>query len=120
MNTSPDWLPDLFGAIDRKDTTAFVGFLTSDARFRFGNAPVVEGQEAIAEAVEGFFGSIKATGHHLDRVWSDANSVVCQGEVTYIRHDDSELTVPFVDVFLMQGDKIADYLIYIDISELYS
>jgi hypothetical protein len=32
------WVSDLLAAIDNKDAETFMGFLTPDARFHFGNA----------------------------------------------------------------------------------
>jgi len=40
--------------------------------------------------------------------------------VTYTRHDGTNLTLPFVNVFAMRGDLIQDYLIYIDATPLYA
>ena len=88
----------MFAAIDRKDSTVFVGYLTDDAVFRFGSAPAVRGRDAIREAVDGFF----------------------EGEVTYTRLDGTSVTLPFADVFEYEGDQIAEYKIYIDIAPLYT
>ena len=41
------------------------------------------------------------------------------GRVTYTRHDDSTLQVPFSVILKMQGDLIDEYLIFVDTSELY-
>ena len=109
----------LFAAIDRMDTGAFVGHLTADAVFRFGSAPEVAGRDAVAAAVGGFFQSIAGLSHAVTRVLWDGDAQVCEGEVTYERHDGSTLTVPFVDVFEYEGDLISTYKIYIDIGELY-
>jgi ketosteroid isomerase-like protein len=117
MNNSSR-VSDLFSAIDAKDTSGFLAFLTPDARFRFGNAPVVQGREAIGEVVGGFFASIEALEHDVGKTWSDETSIVCHGEVTYTRKDGSQLTVPFADVFGFQGDLIDEYLIHIDVSQL--
>ncbi len=114
----PDTAP-LFAAIDRKDTDAFVGYLTDDAVFRFGSAPEVAGRDAVAAAVGGFFGSIAGLSHAVNKVFWDGASQVCEGKVTYERHDGSTLTVPFVDVFEYEGDLISQYKIYIDIGDLY-
>jgi limonene-1,2-epoxide hydrolase len=111
-------LDDLFAAIDNKDTETFLGFLTEDARFRFGSAPAVCGQAAIRAAVDGFFGSITSSRHELDKCILDGTSVVCEGSVHYCRLDQREVTVPFVDVFEYAGERIAEYKIYIDISPL--
>jgi len=110
----------LFESIDEMDTDKFASFLTEDARFRFGNTPDVVGKSAIKEAVAGFFTTIKGISHRHLNIWEVTGTVVYQGEVTYTRHDDSSLTLPFVNVYGMKGDLIKDYLIYIDINPLYA
>jgi len=111
---------DLFAAIDSKDIASFVACLTEDAVFRFGSAPPVEGREAIAAAVGGFFGTIAACSHTIHKVLWDGDTQVCEGNVTYERHDGTTVTVPFVDIFEYDGGLIAHYKIYIDISPLYA
>ncbi len=114
----PDTAP-LFAAIDRKDADAFVGYLTNDAVFRFGSAPEVAGRDAVAAAVGGFFESIAGLSHTVHKVLWDGATQVCEGSVTYERHDGTTLTVPFVDIFEYENDLISEYKIYIDIGDLY-
>lgn len=109
----------IFAAIDAKDATAFVGYLTEDAVFRFGSSPAVTGRDAIRAAVDGFFGTIAGCSHDVQNTLSDGSRLVCEGEVTYRRHNDTEVTLPFTDVFEYDGDLISQYKIYIDISPLY-
>lgn len=115
-----DWIDRLFSAIDRQDAEAFAGFVTEDARFVFGNLPAVEGRAAIRDFVAAFFGSIRAVSHAVPDAWQAGDAVVCRGEVTYVRHDGNVLTVPFANVFRMEGDKVRDYRIYMDASALYA
>ena len=110
----------VFAAIDRKDTTAFVGFLTDDAVFRFGSAPPVQGREAITAAIDGFFGTITGLSHTLAKVVTDGSTQFIEGEVTYTRLDGTEITLPFADVFEYSGQRIRHYKIYMDISPLYA
>jgi ketosteroid isomerase-like protein len=110
----------VFAAIDRQDTAAFVGFLTDDAVFRFGSAPPVQGRDAIAAAVGGFFDTIADLAHRIDNSVVQGSSQFIEGEVTYTRRDGSQITLPFADVFEYEGDLIAHYKIYMDISPLYS
>jgi len=107
-------------SVDAQDTEAFLGFFEEDAQFRFGSAPAVIGKEAIGEAVDGFFASIKGLRHEILETWSDAGTVICQGQATYTRTDDSKVTLPFVTIWRMRGERIKEYLIYIDIQPLYS
>lgn len=110
----------MFAAIDSKDAQAFVGYLTEDAVFRFGSAPQVRGREAILAAVDGFFGTIAACSHDVQKTLSSGPTLVCEGEVTYRRHDGTEITLPFTDIFEYDGDLISRYKIYIDIGPLYA
>ena len=112
-------LDDLFTAIDAKDTERFLGFLTDEASFRFGSAPAVQGKEAIHSAVDGFFSSIASLGHELVRSVAEDDVVVCEGAVTYTRHDATTITLPFVNVFEFDGQLISNYKIYMDVGPLY-
>jgi ketosteroid isomerase-like protein len=115
-----DWIAALFAAIDRQDAEAFAGFVTEDARFVFGNLPAVEGRAAIRDFVAGFFASIRSLSHDVPDAWQAGDTVICRGEVSYTRHDGSVLTVPFANVFRMEGDRVRDYRIYMDASALYA
>jgi ketosteroid isomerase-like protein len=113
-------LERLFAAIDTKDTEAFLSFLTDDATFRFGSGPAVNGKEVIRDAVDGFFSSIASSRHSVANVLRDGAMQVCEGEVTYRRMDGSELSLPFTNVFELDGPLIRHYKIYIDIGPLYT
>lgn len=113
-------LDSLFAAIDGGDAGAFVDFLTDDGVFRFGSAPALQGKDAVRAAVDGFFQSIAGCKHVLNKVLGDADTLVCEGDVTYRRHDGSEITLPFTNVFDTDGERIAVYKIYIDIGPLYA
>jgi len=117
--TTPAWLQPLFAAIDRRDAKAFVTFLTDDATFRFGSADAVVGRAAIREAVGGFFASIARLDHTIDDVWAPPGAVVLHGEVTYTRHDGGRLTVPFANICKLKGEKVCEYRIFVDASELF-
>jgi limonene-1,2-epoxide hydrolase len=109
----------VFQAIDRFDSDAFVSCMTEDAVFRFGNMPGVEGKENIHNFVSGFFQSIKAIQHDQIEIWSLEGVRIMNGRVTYTRHDGSVLAVPFSNTFKLVGDKVKDYFIFVDTSELY-
>jgi hypothetical protein len=94
--------------------------MTEDGRFRFGSAPAVVGRPAIAEAVAAFFASIAGLRHHVPVFIVEGSTIVCEGETTYTRHDGSEITLPFANVFEIDGDKIRDYKIYADLAPLFA
>ena len=117
----PATIRDVMQAVDAKDASRFVTCLTPDAIFRYANAPAVTGPAAIREAVAQFFDAVKALRHELLAVWTQDDMVFCKGEVSYVRHDGSKAgPFPFFNLFKMRGDRIAEYLIYVDISPLFA
>jgi len=114
------WWQRVLAVVDAGDAADFVDLLTPDAEFRFGNSPAIIGADAIRGVVAGFFAAIASSRHELLDVWNDAPTAVCEGVVTYTRHNGSSLSVPFANVFELNGDKIASYRIYIDNSALFA
>jgi ketosteroid isomerase-like protein len=113
--TREQWCGALFACIDGRNTRDFLRFLAPDALFRFGSAPPAQGTAAIGRAVDAFFGSIRSLSHRLFEVWSPGpDLVICRGEATYQRLDGRSVVLPFCNVFLMRGDEIARYEIYLD------
>ena len=110
---------ELFKAVDEMDGGKFVSFLTEDANFKYGNADVVVGREAIKKSVSDFFNLIKGLSHNIINSWKIDDKEIIQGEVTYIRKDGSKVTFPFVNIFTFKGDLIKEYLVYIDIGPLF-
>ena len=119
-NTGDVNFKKLFASIDAMDTESFLGFIHEDATFRFGSSPAVKGHTEIRQAVGGFFSSFAALKHDLNRLVADGNAVVCEGEVTYTRHDGSAITLPFVNVFETDDGLISLYRVYIDIGPLFA
>jgi ketosteroid isomerase-like protein len=113
-------LKDLFTAIDARDTERFLDFLTDEGYFRFGSTPPAQGKEAIRTAVGGFFSSIAGCRHSVARVIAEGDVLICEGEVTYTRHDSSEITLPFANVLDLDGELISSYKIYADAGPLYA
>jgi ketosteroid isomerase-like protein len=117
---APEWVQRVFAAVDAGDARRFAAAFAEDGRFRFGNAPAVIGQEAVAAAVDGFFASIRGCRHELTRFWGGPRHCAMDGTVTYVRHDGRELTLPFANVFVLRGEKIAEYLVYVDLAPLFA
>ncbi len=110
---------DLFAAIDKFDTKVFASYLDEKARFKFANIPVITGKNNVFEFVAGFFQSIKAIRHKNLEIYELDGIRFVMGNVTYTRLDGSTLSVDFSNTFRLNGNKIKDYLIFIDNSELY-
>ena len=116
----PGWLEKLFTTIDAKDAAAFVDFLTEDAVFRFGNGAPSRGRDEVRAAVAHFFAGVKSLKHSIHESWTVSDAVVMHGAVTYTRHDGSRLSVPFANIFKLEGTRVREYLVFADISQLWS
>ena len=116
----PDWMKELFAAIDREDPDGFVAFLTEDGSFRFGNAPAVEGRENVREAVAGFFDSIGGLSHEVIGAWEDGDTTICEMRVTYTRKDGGIVEVPAANIFRMRDGLVHDYRIFVDNAAVYA
>jgi uncharacterized protein (TIGR02246 family) len=118
--SQPAWLEKLFATIDAKDAAAFAEFLTEDAVFRFGNGAPARGRDAVREAVAQFFAGVKALQHVVRESWVVPGAAVMHGQVTYTRHDGSQLSVPFANVLKLDGTRVREYLVFADASTLWS
>lgn len=114
------WTKDIFAAIDAMDTDKFASFIVEDGTLTFGNNPSVTGRENIHAVIDGFFKAIAGISHDVQNVFDVDGHVIMRGTSSYVRHDGSELTTPFCNVFKMEGDKIKTYDIYIDLSQLFA
>jgi len=104
----------LFAAIDARDADRFASFLTEDGRFVYGSNPAVVGRAAVRDFVAGFFGQLKALHHSVDRLWEHPGELVMRGTVSYTLPDDRMVTVPYVNIFTLAGDKIRAYEVFVD------
>ena len=89
-----------------------------DVVFRKRNLDPLYGKEAVHKDITELLAGIQGMSHKLTRTLVDGNTVVVVGEVTYTRQDGSTLTSQFADVWTMSGNKIQEYLIFIDNTEL--
>lgn len=111
---------EIFETVDRMDAKGFASYFTEEGLFRFGNAPTAKGRDEITGAVEQFFSSIKALKHQVVDTWSSEGVDIVEVEVTYTRHDDSQIDLTAAGIFRVQDELISDYRIYMDINPLYA
>jgi len=114
------FVTEVYQSIDRADATKFASFLTPNGSFRFANHPAVIGNREVEAFVDGFFKSLKAIRHSNLEYWETGSVIFVNGTVTYTRHNDTTLALPFSCTWKMNAQLIDEYLIYIDSSELYT
>jgi len=117
--SNDNFIKEMYSIVDAMDGAALASKMTENGIFRFANIPGVEGREAITGFLDNFFQSIKGIKHGQIEDWMVDNTRFATGQVSYTRHDDSTLVVPFSVILKMQGELIHEYLIFVDASELY-
>jgi len=110
----------MFEAADRLDVDGWCSHLSEDVHFRFGNAEPLHGRSAVREAVGQFFAGLKGLRHEILEDWTVDDKVIQQLQVTYTRPDDSQVTIPAVNILRIDGQSIGEYLIYVDLAPLYA
>lgn len=118
--STDNYIKNLFGKVDAMNGTSLAAMMTGNGIFRFANMPPVVGREAISAFLGNFFQSIKGIAHDRLEDWKVGDTRFATGRVSYTRHDDSILQVPFSVILKMQGELINEYLIFVDASELYN
>jgi limonene-1,2-epoxide hydrolase len=109
----------MFAALDRESVAALFPYLHDDVIWRFASYPVGKGKNSFAAAWSAMSGQVKALEHTVHELWSQGEAIFCHGEVSYHRLDAPTVTVPFANVFRLRGEKIAEYLIYVDASAVF-
>ena len=113
------FVTEVYQSIDRADAVKFASYLTPTGSFRFANHPAVFGNGEVAAFVDGFFKSLKGIIHSNLEYWATGDVIFVNGTVTYTRHNETTLALPFSCTWKMKGLLIDEYLIFIDSSELY-
>jgi ketosteroid isomerase-like protein len=118
------WVVDLFRAVDSMDAPMVAKAFTEDGSFRFGNTEPVVGREQVEQSVSGFFSMIGGLSHEITGVWSgscasgEVTSV--ESDVTYTRKDGTRTqALPATTTLRMEGDRIKDLRIFMDVSPLF-
>jgi ketosteroid isomerase-like protein len=111
----------LFTDIDRMDAHAWATRLSPDAVMRFGNADPVQGRDRCRDALAGFYAQIDGLHHEVIEQWEHGASTIVEANVTYMRQDGREVTVPAVTIYRTDDqDLISDYRVYIDLAPVFA
>lgn len=108
----------LFADIDSMEPERFAAHLAPDAVMRFGNAEPVRGRAAVRDTWAQFCRTVAGVHHDLVEQWQTPSATVVESNVTYTRHDGSQVTVPVVTIYREGEGGIADYRVFIDLAPL--
>jgi hypothetical protein len=119
------WVLELFRIVDAMDAPAFGRLFIEDGSMRFGNSTAVRGRQQVEQALSSFYSTIGGLSHEITGLWKgrwehgDVRSI--ESLVTYTRRDGSVTApIPVTTTIRMNGSRIADYRIFMDISPLFS
>jgi ketosteroid isomerase-like protein len=105
---------------DTRTADEFASYFTENAFFQFGNSPPLIGRKAIWESSIAFRQQLKSVTHEIKSMWEVGEVVICEMDVTYVRHDEKVLRLPCTDTIRFQGEKLQELRVYMDISPLFS
>ena len=118
-----DTVKKMFLAGEAMNVNNFIKLYTENAVYQFGNFPIEHGPEGIRQSSGSFedkgsfLGKVEGVHHHLKNIWEvSKDTLVVDMDVTYIRHDGKVVTLPCCDIIRLEGDKVKELKIFMDIS----
>jgi ketosteroid isomerase-like protein len=115
-----DWPADFFRDADSLQLPRLVAWFSDDIEVRFGNQPAIHGKAAATEAFRAFWSNISGMRHVRDVLVQAGDMAAQFSQVTYVRHDGSEATMPVASHLRRVGEGRIDRLwIMIDMAPLF-
>jgi ketosteroid isomerase-like protein len=117
-------MPDantVFGAVDGQDVDRLGELLSDDARFVMGNGDPLIGREAVLAGNAAFFTMVQGLRHSVLREWAVGSAMIVEAEVTYLRLDGKEVSIPAVTIWETdQAGLITEFRIFADQAPLFA
>ena len=117
--TKSEIVRQMFLAGESMNVNNFVKFYTDDCLYQFSNFPVAYGHQGIKDSSVGFGNTVAKVYHHIKNMWEIGNTVICEMDVTYIRHDSKVFTLSCCDTIIFNGDKVQELRIYMNIDPVF-
>jgi ketosteroid isomerase-like protein len=111
---------NLFADIDSMEPDRFAAHLSEDVSFRFGNADVVRGRDAVRDVWAGFCETVDGVEHSIVEQFESGDATIAEADVTYTKKDGAKVTVPVVTIYRSAGELIDDYRVFIDLAPLFA
>jgi limonene-1,2-epoxide hydrolase/catechol 2,3-dioxygenase-like lactoylglutathione lyase family enzyme len=119
VGTKSEIVRRMFQAGESMNVENFVKFYTKDAHYQFSNFPAAYGPQGIRDSSVAFLATVAKVYHHIKNMWEVGDTVICEMDVTYIRHDGKVFTLPCCDTIVFQGDKVQELRIYMNIDPVF-
>lgn len=103
------------------DVEAFLDLLTEDAVYRFGNYPAATGKEAIAATIKAsHMDQITGIAFDIKNIYEKDDAVISELAVNYSLVNGKTISLPCLDVFRFDGEKVKAMLVFMDASPLFA
>jgi uncharacterized protein (TIGR02246 family) len=103
-------------AVDAGDAESFGSWFADDATYSFGNGSTLVGRPAIVAATAGASGALPWVRHIVDQVAEVGDQLFCRFTIQTEAPDGTDLALPCVTVIQMDGDRVTDYRVHMDIT----
>lgn len=108
-------------ALDAKDMERYSQFLAPDVSISFGNAPAVQGKDAVVEMLGGYWQDFQSIEHDLLNIYGNDHSYVLEAFNHYVRHDGRKTTIRAVAFTDKNTDGLVSSIrVYGDMSPLFA
>ena len=112
-------IKEVFAAVDAREPRALTEYFTPDIRFRFGNLPVIEGQQAVEAMLADFYDYVKELRHDIVGIHPSGDVWVVETVPHYVDAYGRSFNFPACNLFVVRGDKISEYKIFVDNSIMF-
>lgn len=106
-------------AADTRDVPAFLRHLSDDVAFRFGNAPVLRGHGAVAQALGAFFQHVVRMRHTVEAIHPSGDVWAVETTAAYVDRFGREFAYPACNLMTIRQNRICDYRIFVDNSAMF-
>ena len=103
------------------DVEGFLAHLTDEAVYRFGNYPPATGKDAIRETIKAsHMDQIKGISFDILKTYEQGDAVIAELAVNYHLTNGNTTTLPCLDIFRFNGEKVSAMLVFMDASPLFA
>jgi ketosteroid isomerase-like protein len=112
--TNADLVKTLFSRGEAFDSQGFIDLFTETPVYQFGNWDICFDKASIKKSTDAFFGMVSALYHEIKMLWEIDEAVFVEMDVIYWRKDGSSVSLPCMDIFRFEGNKVAELRIFMD------
>ncbi|HEL4101842.1 nuclear transport factor 2 family protein [Stenotrophomonas maltophilia] len=120
MNEKAEFVRSIYRDIDTREVGRLTAHLTDDCRFSFANHGTMIGRDSLEKFMIPFMSSLDGMVHEVDEVWDVDNEIMFRAKVSYTRKDGVVKSYPAAVFWKMRGEKVEDFSVYVDSSDLFN